>query len=256
MSGDPGIDSDDLNDIIDTPEPDPGPPAGGSLGTTKDGIKLPSLPTTSYSYDPINYYIEPDHRPNGSFREHFSRGDRDLNSVLIGGYIKCEGPTDEEISGQLGGGRHSESDGGKAGRCYDIRIKIGGTGITVRKENPHPTIHETGISRTLSLGNRNGHFTGVMYMKVNQYIEGTECVRCLCWVDTAGMNDSGVFNASAQDWKPVLDATDKGDWYDGIWLTTATPGDSIATIRTDQQDDSTYECQFCFCARIKGGPAY
>lgn len=253
MSGDPGIDSDDVNDIIFTPDPYrlPGP----TPGTTHDGIKLPSLPTTSYSYDPIMYTYNIDHKANGSFRETFKRGDRDLNSVLIGGYIKCEGPNDEEISGKLGGGRQSNSDNGKAGRCYVISIRIGGSGIRIRKENPHSSYHETGISVSLSLGDRSNHYTGVMFMKVNQTINGKDCVRCLCWIDTAGMNDSGVFTAGSQNWVKVLDATDTGNWHDGIWLTTATPGDSRATIRTDQQADSSYDTKLLFCARIKGHSA-
>ena len=240
-----------LLDIIDTPEPFVG------SGTTRDGIKLPSLPTTSYSYDPIDYSPTSDHKANGSFRENFGRGKRDLNSVLIGGYIKCEGPSDEEIRVKLGGGAHSDSDSGKAGRCYEIGIKISGTTVTIRKEGAHSDYHETGMSvSNLNLGNRSNHYTGVMFMKVNQIIYGKECVRCICWIDTAGMSDTGILNSAAQDWKKVIDATDSGDWFSDVWLTTAKPGDSIATLRTDQQDPTSYRVIHLFCSRIKGGPAY
>jgi hypothetical protein len=217
---------------------------------------LPSLPTTSYGYDPIDYNVNPDHKSNGSFRENFKRGNRDLNSVLIGGYIKADGPADEEISGKLGGGRHTDSDNGKAGRCYDIGLRLNGSGVRIRKENPHPDYHNTGQERSLSLGDFRTHYVGVMFMKVNVVVNGQDRVRCRCWVDNAGMSDSGVFTAANQNWQEVLDGTDDGSWHDGIWLTTASPGDSSATIRTDEQNSGSYDAKLLFCSRIKGGPAY
>jgi hypothetical protein len=253
MSGDPGIDSDDLNDVFITSDPHGLP--GKPLDTTNDGIELPSLPTTSYSYDPIIYTWNEDHKSNGSFRENFYRGDRDLNSVIVGGYILTDGP-DDEISCRMGGGRPTDSDGGKAGRCYIIGLSLSGTHVRIRKMNPHPLIHQTSASVNLSLGDRRGHYTGVMGMKVNIIQNGQECVRLIGYADIAGMDDSGVFTAANQNWVKTIDVVDTGQLHDVPWLTTATPGNSQVTIRTDEQDDLSYDFRLGFAARIKGGPSY
>lgn len=248
--------SEDFDGVIITSDPH------GLLGkppdTTNDGIRLPSLPTTSYSYDPIVYNWNEDHKSNGSFRENWDRYEnRDLNSVIVGGYIKCDGPADEEISCKLGGGRQSDSDNGKAGRCYIIGTSLDGSRVRIRKENPHPSTHSTPAQTSPNLGDRRGNkYTGIIGIKVNQVVNGQDCVRMIGFVDTAGMSSAGVFTASAQKWVKTIDVIDTGQLYDGIWLTTATPGDSKATIRTDSQDDSLYDFRLGFMARIKGGPAY
>ena len=253
MSGTPGIDSDDLNDVFITADPYGLPDKPPN--TTNDGVKLPSLPTTSYSYDPIVYTWNADHRSDGSFRENWSRGSRDLNSVLVGGYI-LTGGSDDEISCKLGGGRHSDSDNGKAGRCYVIGLALSGIRVRIRKENPHPSMHDTPAYANLNLGDRRGHYTGVMGMKVNVIHHGQECVRLIGYVDIAGMSDTGVFTAAAQNWQKTIDVVDTGQLSGSIWLTTATPGDSIVTIRTDEQGETEYDFKLGFATRIKGGPAY
>ena len=179
----------------------------------------------------------------------------DLNSVMVGGYFNVDGPDDEEISAKLGGGLHSSSDGGKAGRCYEINITLDGNSVVVYKEDPHSVYHETGITNNITLGNRQGHYTGVIFMKSNIMWNGDPAVRLKAWVDVTGMTDTGIFHPELQNWIQVLDAIDSGYWYDKPWLTGAVPGNSRAIIRVDQQDESSYDCQFCFCARIKGGPA-
>lgn len=275
------IDSIDLLNIRDTPVPNPGmtvisgiktlycPPGqhydplqnrcvidAGSAGTTTDGIILPSLPHEVYSLDAIDYNEQPDHKGNGSFREHFLRGNKDLNSVMIGGYLKVDGPDDEEISAKLGGGIHSSSDKGKAGRCYEINLALDGLSINVLKEDPHGIYHETGIINTLNLGDRQGHYTGVIFLKANIRFNGENCVRLQAWVDCSGMEDNGTFTAANQYWIQVLDAIDTGHWFDKPWLTGSVPGNSIATIRTDQQVAASYDFKFGFCARIKGPIVY
>lgn len=228
----------------------------GSKATTTHGIIIPSLPYDSYTLDPINYDVQSVHKANGSFRENFLRQTQDLNSVVIGGYVKCDGPDDEEISAKLGGGVHSPSDGGKAGRCYEINIPLEGNSINVLKEDPHGVYHETFVSNALNIGTRQGHYTGVIFMKTNVKWNGNECVRLQAWIDVQGMNDAGVFTSAKQNWVQVLDAIDSGKWYDKAWLTGATPGNSIATIRVDQQlTEEDYDFKFGFCARINGGPA-
>jgi hypothetical protein len=225
----------------------------GSPGSTTDGIILPSLPTTSYEYDTINYTEVSDHRANGSFREYFERHDmKDLNNVLIGGYIQVDGPDDETITANLGGGIHSPSDGGRAGRCYNIHIRFAGDSVSVTKEDPHANYHDTGIDRTISVGARQGHYTGVMFMKVNVLVLGQECVRLLAWVDTAGMNDAGVFTSGNQNWVKVLDEIDNGNLYGKPWLTPAVAGNSIVTLRIDQQEEASYDAKFLFATRING----
>jgi hypothetical protein len=226
----------------------------GSPGTTTDGIVLPSLLYDSYTLDTIRYDVIEDHKANGSFREYFERIDKDLNSVMIGGYIKCDGPDDEEISAKLGGGKHSPSDGGKAGRCYEINITLDGFKCIVYKEDPHSVYHDTGIINDINIGSRQGHYTGVIFMKSNITWLGEPAVRLKAWVDILGMDDNGVFTAANQYWIQVLDAIDTGYWYDKPWLTGATPGNSRAILRVDQQEESSYDCKFCFAARIIGGP--
>ena len=227
----------------------------GSPGTTVDGIVLPSLLYDSYTLDTIRYDMESDHKANGSFREYFNRTDHDLNNVMIGGYFKVDGPDDEEISAKLGGGIHSPSDGGKAGRCYEINITLDGNSVVVYKEDPHGVYNVTNIVNPINIGARQGHYTGVIFMKSNIMWNGNPAVRLKAWVDIIGMADNGVFTAANQHWIQVLDAIDVGHWYDKPWLTGAVPGNSRAILRVDQQDESSYDCKFCFCARINGGPA-
>ena len=228
----------------------------GSPGTTTNGIILPSLPHETYSLDPLDYSNQADHKGNGSFREHFLRGSKDLNSVMIGGYVLCDGPDDEEISCKLGGGIHSSSDGGKAGRCYEINIPLDGNSIYVYKEEPHGVYHDTGIINSLNLGARQGHYTGVIFLKANIKFNGNECVRLQAWIDNSAMADNGTFTAANQYWLQILDCIDTGHWYGRPWLTGSVPGNSIATIRVDQQVEETYDFKFGFCARVKTPIAY
>lgn len=226
----------------------------GSAGTTLNGITLPSLLHDSYSLAEIDYMMQSDHKANGSFREFFEPLDRDLNSVMMGGYFKVDGPDDEEFSAKLGGGRHSTGEGGKAGRCYEINITLDGKSVILYKEDPHGVYHETGIRNVLNLGARQGHYTGLIFMKSNIWFNGDACVRLKAWVDVGGMNDFGTFRSTRQYWVQVLDCIDTGHWYGKAWLTGAVPGNSRAIIRVDQQEEASYDCQFCFCARIRGGP--
>jgi len=227
----------------------------GSPGTTDDGIVLPSLPYDSYTLDFADCYMMMDHKANGSFREYFDRVVHDMNSVMVGGYLKVDGPDDEEISAKLGGGVHSSSDGGIAGRCYEINITLDGYHVVVYKENPHGVYNETSIRNDINIGPRQGHYTGVIFMKANIWWQGDPAVRLKAWVDITGMDDAGVYTPANQHWIQVLDAVDAGGWYDKAWLTTAVPGNSRAILRVDQQDEASYDAKFLFCARIIGGPA-
>lgn len=266
-------DDNDLRNVRSTPAPGPRasqecPPGqrydilqnkcvleSGSKATTINGITIPSLPYDSYTLDPINYTIDSVHKANGSFRENFVRQNADLNSVVIGGYIKCDGPDDEEISCKLGGGVHTSSDSGKAGRCYEINIPLDGNSIYVYKENPHGVYHDTFVRNVLYLGPRQNHYTGVIFMKSNIKWLGEECVRLQTWIDYEGMSDTGVWTESKQNWNLVLNVVDTGYWHGRPWLTGSIPGNSIATIRVDQQTPASYDFKFGFCARIAGGPA-
>lgn len=227
----------------------------GSKATTTDGIVIPSLPYDSYTLDPINYTVVSVHKGNGSFRENFFKTGKDMNSVVVGGYVLCDGPDDEEISGKLGGGTHTSSDGGKSGRCYEINIRLDGNSVNIYKEDPHGVYHETFIDVNPHIGPRQGHYTGVIFMKSNILWNGIDSVKLQAWVDYTGMSDTGVFTPANVNWEHILDRTDTGVWYDKPWLTGAVPGNSIATIRVDQQDEPSYDFKFGFCARIQGGPA-
>jgi hypothetical protein len=173
----------------------------------------------------------------------------------MGGYIQVDGPDDEEISGKVGGGIHTSSDGGKGGRCYEINIPLDGQSIYIYKEDPHGVYHDTLIKNNANLASRQGHYTGVIFMKANIKFNGDDCVRLKAWTDCEGMADNGTFTSSKQNWVQMLDAIDTGLWYDKPWLTGAIPGNSLATIRVDQQAEPSYDFKFGFCARIAGGPA-
>lgn len=227
----------------------------GSKATTADGIKIPSLPYDSYTLDTIDHTVQSVHKANGSFRENFLRQTKDLNSVVVGGYVQCDGPDDEEISAKLGGGVHSTSNGGKAGRCYEINIPLDGNSVYIYKEDPHGVYHDTFIKYLLHLGPRQDHYIGVIFMKSNIKWDGNDCVQLQVWVDYEGMSDAGVLTPAAQNWIHILNAIDTGHWYGKPWLTGAEPGNSIATIRVDQQIEASYDFKFGFCARIVGGPA-
>lgn len=231
----------------------------GSPATTTDGIVLPSLPEVTYTLDgAINYTVVADHRANGSFREVFENDSElhDLNNVIMGGYLKIDGTDDTEIVAQLGGGVHTTSDGGRSGRCYDIKIRLDGTKISIIKEDPHGTEHETHLSNVMNVGARQGHYTGLIFLKVNQNFQGEDCVRLKAWIETSAMSDAGVFTSAKQNWVLILDEIDTGDWHGSPWLTSAVPGNSIATIRTDSQVAETYDFKFGFCSRIKGPIGY
>jgi len=247
----------------------------GSKATTTDGIKIPSLPYDSYTLDPIDYMVHSIHKGNGSFRELFTNNmglmaslglemtpemearelGPDLNSVVFGGYVLCDGPDDEEISAKLGGGVHSASDGGKAGRCYEINIPLDGASVYIYKEDPHAVYHNTFLKNILDLGPRQGHYTGVIFMKSNIRWNGEDAVRLQAWADCKGMNDAGIFTSANQNWVLILNAVDTGHWYEKPWLTGAVPTNSIAMLRVDQQEAISYDFKFGFCARIAGGPA-
>ena len=101
------------------------------------GLKLADLPQ-GYKYanleDSSSNNFDENYMDNGSFRLDFE-GVR--NEAIIGGYIKCDGPSNEEVAGKLGGGTHTKSKK-KNGRCYDMGVRFNGKEVRVRKEFPHP----------------------------------------------------------------------------------------------------------------------
>jgi hypothetical protein len=209
---------------------------------TNDGVTLVDLPP-GYAYADTLYNPNQNFQSNGSFRLDKPASPQ-LNQVNLTVYLNLSSGSDE-ISGKLSGGRHSTSIA-KHGRCYDIGINQAGNRVRIRKEDPHPSYHDTPISNSLSLGSLNGKWVGFQYLKWN---EGSNC-HLQAWIDTNGLPDG---THPGNNWVKIMDAVDTGGWVESPFLNCYDPTDSVTTVRVDGQSTSSFHYKYYAVTRIGSG---
>jgi hypothetical protein len=91
-----------------------------------------------YATGPERHDHSKNFRDDGK-RFDFSIGSSAYASCELYGYFACDSPPDDEVSGKMGGGKHS---GSNAVKCYDIGIDCRNGDTRYRTENPHPDYHE------------------------------------------------------------------------------------------------------------------
>lgn len=173
--------------------------------------------------------VRHDHSKN--FRDDGKRFDFSINSSSqyvsceIYGYFALSNPPDDEVSGKMGGGRHSS--GGSDSRCYDMGIDCRNGNTRYRIESPHND-YSSGVSGGKGVG-MSSNFIGYKFVKRNVGTGSATKVSIEIWQDT-GNNQSTPSN----QWKKVASwllgdpnfATSSPPFY-------IPPSDHQETIRID-----------------------
>lgn len=156
---------------------------------------------------------------NKNFRDDGKRFDFSINSSAYAscelyGYFACDNPPDDEVSGKMGGGKHSGSNHVK---CYDMGVDMRNGNSRYRTEDPHPDYHEGASGgKGKPLGSQ---FIGYLFVKRN--LSGAVLLEI--WQDTG--NNEG--STPANQWNKIA------SWRvtDPLWQT---PGsDHQETLRID-----------------------
>lgn len=175
--------------------------------------------------------IRYDYKEN--FRSDGKRFDFEINSPQFAsceltGYFSCNNPWDDEVSGKMGGGKHTD---GTSPKCYDIGCGIADGKTRVRTEYEHPTGYEAvpGNGTTGAPMAKGGQYTGYKFVKSNQ----ADGVLCQVWQDTG---DNRV--RPSNQWKMLLSLTEKQyNWQ--------IPGnDHQETLRVDGGDATSSAMKF------------
>lgn len=138
-----------------------------------------------------------DHSKN--FRDDGKRFDFSINSSSqyvsceIYGYFALSNPPDDEVSGKMGGGRHS---GNSDSRCFDMGIDCRNGNTRYRIESPHNS-YSSGTSGGKGVG-MSSNYIGYKFVKRNIGSGGATKVSIEIWQDT-GNNQS----APSNQWKKV-----------------------------------------------------
>jgi hypothetical protein len=165
---------------VETPTPPPPvPPPPTAQSVDKNGIVYPQPFTAEgvkLSYSNETWDFRHNFRSDGSMRCDF-KGVR--NSVLLAGYFKVTGGTDnEEIAGKMNGGPHTSN--GTSGSTTEPNntwadamdmgiVNFIGTRSRIRWEKTHPN-YTSGISPSYSqlpIGSIRDKWVGAMSLKVN-----------------------------------------------------------------------------------------
>ena len=109
--------------------------------------------------------VRHDHSKN--FRDDGKRFDFSINSSAYAscelyGYFSLSNPHDDEMSGKMGGGKHS---GSNTVRCYDIGVDLRNGATRYRTEDQHPE-YSSGVSGGQGKG-MNSNYQGYLYVKRN-----------------------------------------------------------------------------------------
>lgn len=83
-------------------------------------------------------------------------------SCELYGYFAMDNPPDDEVSGKMGGGKHS---GSNQVKCYDIGVDCRNGNTRYRTENPHPN-YQSGASGGKGSA-LNSNFQGYLFVKRN-----------------------------------------------------------------------------------------
>lgn len=143
----------------------------------------------------------------------FSINSSDYASCELYGYFACDNPPDDEVSGKMGGGKHS---GSNSVKCYDMGIDCRNGNSRYRTEDPHPDYH-AGASGGKGVG-MSSKFIGYLFVKRN--VSGAVLLEI--WQDT-GNNESTPSN----QWNKV------SSWRVTSPLWQTPPSDHQETIRID-----------------------
>jgi hypothetical protein len=200
---------------VEPPVP-PVPPQPTGSGVTKDGVKLAYETTGKIEYEPRQNF-----RGDGKRFDFSINGPEYTNSELIGYFRFNDGKgPDDEVSGKMGGGKHSE---GSHPKVYDMGVKIKDGKARYRTEDKHPD-YEAATAKDNASGKGipvSDKFVGYRFVKKNA-ADG-KSVKLQIWQD-GGNNES---TTPANEWKLVSD----WDVKDPLWLN---PGsDHQETIRID-----------------------
>lgn len=145
--------------------------------------------------------VRHDHSKN--FRDDGKRFDFSINSSSqyvsceIYGYFALSNPPDDEVSGKMGGGRHS---GSSDSRCFDMGIDCRNGDTRYRIESPHND-YSSGVSGGKGVG-MSSNFIGYKFVKRNMGSGSATKVSIEIWQDT-GNNQSTPSN----QWKKVASWT-------------------------------------------------
>lgn len=156
---------------------------------------------------------------NKNFRDDGKRFDFGVNSSAYAscelyGYFAINNPPDDEVSGKMGGGKHSS---GSHPKCYDMGIDCRNGNTRYRTEDDHPDGYSDGVSGGKGVG-MSSNFIGYDFVKRN--LSGAVLLEI--WQDT-GNNQS----APSNQWKKVA------SWRVTSPLWQTPPSDHQETIRID-----------------------
>lgn len=167
---------------------------------------------TRYASGPERHDHSKNFRDDGK-RFDFSINSSDYASCELYGYFACDNPPDDEVSGKMGGGKHS---GSNTVNCYDMGIDCRNGDSRYRTEDVHPN-YSGGKSGGKGVG-MSSKFIGYIFVKRN--VSGAVLLEI--WQDT-GNNES----APSNQWNKV------SSWRVTSPLWQTPPSDHQETIRID-----------------------
>lgn len=151
-------------------------------------------------------------------------------------YASCEmimyfkhacGSINDEVSGKMGGGRHSS---GSDPKCYDIGVDTQNGATRLRYESPHPKYYTVSNNRgdaTATGVGLAGNWVGYCFIKRNM----NGYVLCQVWQDAG--NNNGTTPANA--WKLI------GSWNVSKPYWPNPPSDHQETVRVDEVNCLEYK---------------
>ncbi|MDR4491348.1 MAG: hypothetical protein R2685_10680 [Candidatus Nitrosocosmicus sp.] len=191
-----------------------------------------------YATGQIKYDWNDNFRNDGLRFDFGGLGSSFASCELIG-YFKVTDDVDDEVSGKMGGGKHSS---GSRPRCYDMGVDINSGDTRYRTEDKHPEYDDgaegSGDAAGGGIGCHN-QFVGFNFIKRNL----SNGVLLEIWQDQGNNEgnsdgDAGTGSAGAgpaNQWKCIA------SWVvtDPIWKTP--PSDHQETLRIDEVSESTLE---------------
>lgn len=165
-----------------------------------------------YATGPERHDHSKNFRDDGK-RFDFSINSSDYASCELYGYFACDNPPDDEVSGKMGGGKHS---GSNTVNCYDMGIDCRNGDSRYRTEDQHPN-YSGGKAGGKGVG-MSSKFIGYLFVKRN--VSGAVLLEI--WQDT-GNNET----APSNQWNKV------SSWRVTSPLWQTPPSDHQETIRID-----------------------
>lgn len=200
------------NNNSNTPATQTGNTGGGGGNVDRHGVQ------SAYARGQIRYDFRENFRGDG-LRFDFTGFGSSFASAELMGYFRNSSSVDDEVSGKMGGGKHSS---GSRPRCYDLGIDCGNGAVRYRVEDKHPS---TGGGKSGPGSGQGGgvgftnRWVGYRFVKRNL----SNGVLLEIWQDQG--NNAG--NAPANQWKKIMSHVDtQHNWK-------IPPSDHQETIRID-----------------------